>query len=378
MIMIKLKTLEGVLLMQKCPVCSHMNRPGELICEKCGANLQTAVPVVNMDSSQPKGVAPVKAEEKAPQPAKPATPSSPEQPEHAQPSSSDAPTAKSEQASPTEPKTETPQSVGTSLPSQPKADEEKPSSPQPTEAKSEAKAPESPVETTKAEAEPKDAKADVPPAPVVKAETTTKRMVPGDLEPEKIEPAKAEPPSGKIECPNCHHLNRQGEIFCESCGANLKTGQKAASTKSLPDEERKQYDVPLEESVPDRGSDIFPTGGALRLQIEGSPEPILLPFHQQEIVLGRRDPATGALPDVDLTPFAGYRMGVSRRHSQIRRSHDGHLELFDLGSSNGTFLNGQRLEAHYPYRLRDGDKIALGQISILVHFEKSMSSQRQL
>lgn len=371
--MIKLETLEGVLLMQKCPVCSHMNRLGELICEKCGANLQTGVPVVNMDSSQPKGVVPINAEEKAPQPTQPAAPPSPEKPEQVQPALSESPSAKGEQADPIETEAEAPQPVATTSSAPVKTDAEKPSEPQPSEAKPETKAPEPSAEAAKAALEEKEQKPDVPPVPVVKAETTTKRMVPGDLEPEKVEP-----PSGKIDCPNCHHLNRPGEIFCESCGANLKTGQKAASTKSLPDEQRKQYDVPLEEAVPDRGSDVFPTGGALRLQIEGSPEPILLPFHQQEIVLGRRDPATGALPDVDLTPFAGYRMGVSRRHSQIRRSHDGHLELFDLGSSNGTFLNGQRLEAHYPYRLRDGDKIALGQINILVHFEKSMSSQRQL
>jgi pSer/pThr/pTyr-binding forkhead associated (FHA) protein len=118
-------------------------------------------------------------------------------------------------------------------------------------------------------------------------------------------------------------------------------------------------------------TEIFPTGGTLRLEIEGSPEPIYLGLNHREIVLGRRDPATGALPDVDLTPFAGYRMGVSRRHSQIRHSEEGHLDVFDLGSSNGTFLNGRRLEAHYPYRLRDGDKLALGQIVIRVYFEKS-------
>ena len=67
-------------------------------------------------------------------------------------------------------------------------------------------------------------------------------------------------------------------------------------------------------------------------------------------------PATGTLPDVDLTPFAGYRMGVSRRHSQIRYNDGGvPLKSFDLGSSNGTFINGERLEAHYPYRIRHGD-----------------------
>lgn len=350
--MIKLETLEGVLLMQKCPVCDHMNRLGELICQKCGANLQTGTPSVNMESVQPKGAAPTQAEEKPTQPASVTTP----------PPSSDKPI----EASST--------TLATS-----QDPEAKSAAPSPAEApKSEAAAP-SPATSAEAEkapvVEPTAPKAEAP--AITKAETTTKRIIPEELKAELGEEPKAKAASAQVECPNCHHLNRPGEIFCESCGANLKTGQKAASTKALPTEERLQYDTPYEEPSAQRGTDLFPSGGALRLQIEGSSEPILLPFHQQEIVLGRRDPATGALPDVDLTPFAGYRMGVSRRHSQIKRSNDGHLELFDLGSSNGTFLNGERLEAHYPYRLRDGDKIALGQISIHVHFERSMTSQKQ-
>jgi len=118
------------------------------------------------------------------------------------------------------------------------------------------------------------------------------------------------------------------------------------------------------------GVDTFPKGGILRLDIQGSPEPILLAMKKSEIVLGRRDPATGALPDVDLAPYAGYRMGVSRRHSQFRRNDDGHLEVIDLGSSNGTFLNGVRLAPHTPNRLHDKDEVTLGQIVIQVSYKR--------
>lgn len=175
-------------------------------------------------------------------------------------------------------------------------------------------------------------------------------------------------------CPSCGFNNRPGVVFCENCGTSLLSGGSPLSTKALEGDEQKDVD-PGDQPAPaapaaSTRAEIFPTGGTLRLEIEGSPEPIYLGLNHREIVLGRRDPATGALPDVDLTPFAGYRMGVSRRHSQIRHSEEGHLDVFDLGSSNGTFLNGRRLEAHYPYRLRDGDKLALGQIVIRVYFEK--------
>ncbi len=176
-------------------------------------------------------------------------------------------------------------------------------------------------------------------------------------------------------CPVCGRENRPGVIFCEKCGANLRSGAKPQETNSLGQGQQRDIESQLDQPISTpatttvRGTDVFPKGGALRLEIEGSPEPIHLTFRNREVVLGRRDPATGALPDVDMTPFAGYRMGVSRRHSQIRYSEDGHLDVFDLGSSNGTFLNGERLEAHYPYRLHDGDRVGLGQIVIRIFFE---------
>lgn len=50
--------------------------------------------------------------------------------------------------------------------------------------------------------------------------------------------------------------------------------------------------------------------------------------------------------------------GVSRAHARVARDGDGFV-LHDLGSSNGTFVNGQRLAG--PHRLRSGDRIRLGQ-----------------
>lgn len=188
-------------------------------------------------------------------------------------------------------------------------------------------------------------------------------------------------------CPNCGTLNRVGVLICENCSTNLVTGKAQASTKALSGNElspevreplQKQgatdYDLSLESPLV-RGTDEFPKGGTLRLEIEGSSKSVQVPLtvHHREIVLGRRDPATGALPDIDLTPFAGYRMGVSRRHSLIRYSEGKFLDLFDQGSSNGTFLNGQRMDAHYPYRLHNGDRLRLGQITVRVHFEPSSS-----
>ncbi|PJF44447.1 MAG: hypothetical protein CUN55_03875 [Phototrophicales bacterium] len=181
-------------------------------------------------------------------------------------------------------------------------------------------------------------------------------------------------------CPNCSHPNRVGVLLCEKCGTNLITGRlpKDVDTRSLGESEQKSL-AETDPTVPirafttetERQVDEFPHGGTLWLEVEGSAKSVQLPLttHNREIVLGRRDPATGALPDVDLTPFAGYRMGVSRRHCVLRYTEGKYLDLFDQGSSNGTYLNGLRVEPHQPYRLNDGDRLRLGQITLRIHFE---------
>ena len=50
---------------------------------------------------------------------------------------------------------------------------------------------------------------------------------------------------------------------------------------------------------------------------------------------------------------------VSRRHARLEHTAQG-WNLVDLGSTNGTRVNGQPLEPHAPYPLQPGDRVALG------------------
>src|SRR5262245_42273309 len=61
-------------------------------------------------------------------------------------------------------------------------------------------------------------------------------------------------------------------------------------------------------------------------------------------------------------------VSVSRRQAEIREEN-GAWTVRDLGSSNGTFINGQRLTADH--RLRPGDEISFGKFSLF--FERAFT-----
>ena len=176
-----------------------------------------------------------------------------------------------------------------------------------------------------------------------------------------------------ITCPNCAHRNRPGILLCENCGTNLMTGRQAGvSTRDLMKEQEKgegTLDAEAQKAINTAGGATFTEEMVLRIEIEGGSTPMLV-YPKQEIIMGRRDPNTGGMPDVDLTAYAGYRMGVSRRHAAIRLQ-DKQLNVSDLGSSNGTFLNGTRLNAHRPYQLKDGDEVRLGQMVLRLYFQSN-------
>ncbi len=65
---------------------------------------------------------------------------------------------------------------------------------------------------------------------------------------------------------------------------------------------------------------------------------------------------------------------VSRRHAQIQRQHGNEFWLVDLGSSNGTFLNGRRVTQ--PVLLGDTDQIEIGQFRLV--FRQSSRPKRKL
>ena len=80
------------------------------------------------------------------------------------------------------------------------------------------------------------------------------------------------------------------------------------------------------------------------------------------MLLGRASEAEGYRPDIDMT-FYDEGDYVSRRHAQLTKEREGYF-VTDLGSSNGTTVNGQPLVPHQARLLRNGDRIKVGLVVI--------------
>lgn len=87
-----------------------------------------------------------------------------------------------------------------------------------------------------------------------------------------------------------------------------------------------------------------------------------------ELVIGRTH--KDSKPDIDLGPYGGSQAGVSRLHSKlIRQGDDWSVE--DLGSTNGTFINGAKVAPHQKKKIKNGDVIRVGQIELEFHADSS-------
>jgi two-component system phosphate regulon response regulator PhoB len=85
------------------------------------------------------------------------------------------------------------------------------------------------------------------------------------------------------------------------------------------------------------------------------------------MTIGRSDPQRGVYPDVDLGPHGAQHRGVSRQHAVII-ARENRIAVKDLGSVNGTRLNGRVMVPDQEYRLRHGDELEVGELKLQVRF----------
>jgi len=149
-----------------------------------------------------------------------------------------------------------------------------------------------------------------------------------------------------------------GAIFCAECGAQL-VGKDSLITQVIhPD----NFAPPKKQSEGDsfksfNGSDSW---GSLHLLDTGQVLPLSV---RNEFTMGRVSEGQPIMPDIDLSPYQAYAAGVSRLHAMIKR--DGSRMVFmDLGSANGSYLNGKKMTPNVEQQVKHGDVIALGKMKI--------------
>ncbi|HTW10680.1 MAG TPA: DUF3662 and FHA domain-containing protein [Acidimicrobiales bacterium] len=87
----------------------------------------------------------------------------------------------------------------------------------------------------------------------------------------------------------------------------------------------------------------------------------------RRVVLDQSTVTMGRLPECELAIADS---GVSRRHAEVRRGPDNSWVVADLGSTNGTKVNGLRING--TRELQNGDEITVGATS--VRFEATASA----
>lgn len=156
-------------------------------------------------------------------------------------------------------------------------------------------------------------------------------------------------------CQECDHDNFVGAMVCEDCGFPLMAGQSTGlvtPVHGLTPVHTAGFDLQDEMRVV-----VEFVGFETRIELKPN----------ARTTFGRQDTNGAANPDVDLTPYGAFEKGVSRMHASMqRREHT--LTLLDLGSSNGTLVNGRRVAANQPRLIQDGDEIMFGQLAARVYF----------
>jgi hypothetical protein len=165
-----------------------------------------------------------------------------------------------------------------------------------------------------------------------------------------------------IICRKCGYKSMAGSIYCERCGTRLS---------SLDEDSTQQFEVETSDMDftrnPMNGTrqpapGKLDTWGTLHLLDTGQMLPL---SDRNEFTLGRTSDGQPIMPDIDLSPYHGYASGVSRLHAVIKRSGE-RVTVMDLGSSNGTYLNGKRMTANIEQVVNHGDVISLGKLKIQV------------
>jgi hypothetical protein len=137
----------------------------------------------------------------------------------------------------------------------------------------------------------------------------------------------------EVVCPQCGSSNPADGNYCSVCGAALPEDAHTESHTAM-------VGPPPEGEVP------------MLVVVRGANAGSRFALTEPVTTIGRHPDSDVFLDDVT----------VSRRHAEVRRGIVG-LEIADAGSLNGTYVNGERIEA---MPLSEGDQLQIGKYRLVV------------
>lgn len=139
-----------------------------------------------------------------------------------------------------------------------------------------------------------------------------------------------------VSCTMCSVVNAPGAKFCSACGTRLPDPDEVATG-----------------AYPTVGVDVAGEGEVGQLIVtRGGTAGARFALDAEETTVGRHPDSDIFLDDVT----------VSRRHAVVRRDGMGQYTLSDVGSLNGTYMDGERIETA---ALREGAQVQVGKFRLV-------------
>ncbi len=177
--------------------------------------------------------------------------------------------------------------------------------------------------------------------------------------------------SDVVFCAVCHHKNNADSKVCSFCGSPLIQVQPAKSSTGrlvLPANFAAGLESPIKHYLTKLPENSF----ALFI-MDDFDHPLIIE-NRNTIYLGRFIQAPSA-SFINLSDHGAAKLGVSRSHARIIWL-DGMYMIEDLASTNGTWLNYQRLSFGKSYEMHNGDILLLGQLQITVCLPEEAEKQK--
>jgi pSer/pThr/pTyr-binding forkhead associated (FHA) protein len=144
-------------------------------------------------------------------------------------------------------------------------------------------------------------------------------------------------------CTRCGHPNRDDARFCAKCGAPLQDDSTLSLTPIEPDDEgHDEFPFPHDNLEP---------GQALLMVKRGPNAGSTFLLESELVTAGRNTESEVFLDDVT----------VSRKHAIFERHDDGSWFVRDVGSLNGTYVNGEQVDET---KLATRDEVQIGRFKL--------------